>query len=66
MVAFVAFAVVAVFAGGFGAGRVHHPANLKLSAVKAEIAKVEVEAEKLVGEGKAVALSVVNRLKSLL
>ena len=26
---------------GFGAGRVHHPANLKLSVVKAEIMKVE-------------------------
>ena len=37
-----AFALVV----GFGAGRVHHPANLKLAAIKAEIAKTEAEFEK--------------------
>ncbi len=37
-------AVTVSLAIGFGFGRVKHPANLKLSAVKAEIAKIEAEA----------------------
>ncbi len=58
--------VVVSLVAGFGFGRVKHPANLKVSAVKAEIVKLEGEAVQLVGEGKAVAVSIVNRLKALL
>lgn len=55
--------VVALLAIGFGAGRVHHPANLKLSAVKAEIAKTEAEFEKqIVLAGTAI----IARLKAVL
>jgi hypothetical protein len=50
---------VAMLAGGFGLGRVKHPANLKLSAVKTEIAKIEAE---VVADAKAV----VARVKALL
>ncbi len=53
----IAFVIVAAL--GFGAGRVKHPANLKISAVKAELAKLEAE-------GKAEYAAVVARLKSLL
>jgi hypothetical protein len=56
---FTVAAVLAVFALGFGAGRVKHPANLKLSAVKAEIAKIEAD-------GTEFAASVVARIKGLL
>lgn len=34
--------ILALLALGFGAGRVHHPANLKLSNIKAVIAEYEV------------------------
>ena len=53
------FIAVAMLVGGFGLGRVKHPANLKLSAVKAEIAKIEAE---VVADAKAV----VARVKALL
>jgi len=52
-------AVLALLALGFGAGRVKHPANLKLAAVKAEIVKIEAEA-------KAEYAAVVARIKALL
>jgi hypothetical protein len=58
---FIALAVAAVFALGFGAGRVKHPANLKVSAVKAEIAKLEGEVKNYAIASKAIA-----RLKALL
>lgn len=48
-----------LLAGGFGLGRVHHPANLKLDAVKAEIAKIEAE---VVADAK----TVIARVKALL
>ena len=37
--------IIALFFGllGFGLGRVHHPASLKVSAIKAEIVKLEAE-----------------------
>jgi hypothetical protein len=54
-------AVTIALAVGFGAGRVHHPANLKLSAVKAEIAKIEAEATSGV-----LYKDVIGRIKSLL
>jgi hypothetical protein len=53
------FIAVAMLVGGFGLGRVKHPANSKLSAVKAEIAKIEAE---VVVDAKAV----VARVKALL
>lgn len=40
----IAISYVAVLAIGFGLGRVKHPANLKLSAIKAEIKYIELEA----------------------
>ena len=52
-------AVTIALAVGFGMGRVHHPANLKLSAVKAEIAKIEAE---VVADAKAV----IARVKAVL
>lgn len=55
----IAAAVLAVFALGFGFGRVKHPANLKLRAVKTEIAKIEADGTQYVA-------SVVARLKVLL
>lgn len=65
-----AVAIFAIFALGFGAGRVKHPANLKLSAVKAEIAKIEAELvaeeKKLAAEAKSAYAAVVARIKSLL
>jgi hypothetical protein len=48
---------------GFGAGRVHHPANFKLAAIKAEIAKIESEASVCII---ADYREVVTRVKSLL
>jgi hypothetical protein len=59
-------AVTIALAVGFGMGRVHHPANLKLSAVKAEIAKVEAELAGTDVSVAAKALAVVARLKALL
>jgi hypothetical protein len=62
--------VAAVLALGFGLGRVHHPANLKLSAVKAEIAKIEQEAQVVVIADEAKVKALVNgitaRVKALL
>lgn len=70
MVIGIVVAVAAVFGLGFGAGRVKHPANLKLSAVKAEVAKIEAELvadeKKLVAEAKSAYAAVVARVKSLL
>ena len=51
----------AALAIGFGAGRVKHPANLKLAAIKAEIAKIEAEVKAY-----AIASAIVVRLKKLL
>lgn len=56
-----ALGIVALLAIGFGAGRVKHPANLKVSAVKAEIAKLEGEVKNYAIASKAIA-----RLKALL
>ena len=56
---FITIGVIALLAIGFGAGRVHHPANLKLVAVKAELAKIEGE---ILTNSKAV----VARIKALL
>lgn len=56
-------AAVVLFAYGaaaFGLGRVKHPANLKLSAVKAEIAKISYSNVSVEVSG------VVARLKALL
>ena len=47
---FTVILVLAVFALGFGAGRVKHPSNLALSKVKAEVRKIEQEALTLVIE----------------
>jgi hypothetical protein len=58
------FSVVAIVVSavlGFAGGRVHHPANLKLAAVKAEIAKIEEEVKAYV-----IASAIVVRLKKLL
>lgn len=55
----VAVILLAYGAACFGLGREKHPANLKLSAVKAEIAKIEAE---VASDVKAV----VARIKSLL
>jgi hypothetical protein len=55
------FSVVAAAGLGFGAGRVKHPANLKLAAIKAEIAKIEAEVKAY-----AIASAIVVRLKKLL
>lgn len=52
-------AVLALVALGFGLGRVKHPANLKLSKIKAEVLQLELE-------GKAEEKAVVARIKSLL
>lgn len=52
-------AVAALIAAGFGLGRVKHPANLKLSKIKAEVTQLELE-------GKAEEKSVVARIKALL
>lgn len=51
----------AVFALGFGAGRVKHPANLTVANVKAEVAKLEAEVKSYVIASKAIA-----RIKALL
>lgn len=66
MVAFVAVALVGIFVGGYFAGKKLHPANSALSAVKAELHNLEVDAEKLPSEAKAALLSAVYRVKSLL
>lgn len=58
---FTAFVLAAVFALGFGAGRVHHPANLTVANVKAEIVKIEAEVKSYVIASKAIA-----RIKALL
>ena len=63
---FTVILVLAVFALGFGAGRVKHPSNLSLSMVKEEVRKIEQEALTLVNEDKSKVLAVVARLKSLL
>lgn len=61
---FVAIGFLVALAGGFGLGRVKHPANLKLSAVKAEIAEYEAE---IAGAPVAVELkALLARIKSLL
>lgn len=61
---FIAIGLLAAAALGFGAGRVKHPANLKLSAVKAEIAKYGAE---IAGVPVAVEIkALLSRLKSLL
>lgn len=66
----IAVAVVALVALSFGAGRVKHPANLKVAAVKAELLKIEAELkadeQKLVAEAKGAYAAVVARIKSLL
>ena len=66
----IALGFLVVAALGFGAGRVKHPANLKLSAVKAEIAKLEAEivaeGNKLSAEVELAYASVISRLKLLL
>jgi hypothetical protein len=56
---FFAISYVAVLALGFGFGRVHHPANLKLAAIKAEIMKIE-------SDGVISVSNLFIRLKSLL
>ena len=58
---FITIVGLAIFALGFGAGRVKHPANLKVSAVKAEIAKLESEVKAYAIASKAIA-----RIKALL
>jgi len=58
---FALIAVVAILSMGFGLGRVRHPANLKLSALKAEIAKIEVELTADITDN-----AIVARLKKLL
>lgn len=67
---FLTFAFLVVAALGFGAGRVKHPANLKVSAVKAELAKLEAEAKaevsKLSAEAQSAYIAVAARIKSLL
>lgn len=44
----------------------YHPANLKLAAVKAEVAKLEVEGQAKAEAVKAEFVAVVARLKALL
>jgi len=57
---FIMVAVILFGAACFGLGRVKHPANLKLSAVKAEIATLE-------GEASTISMSIVaRRLRALL
>ncbi len=61
-------AVVIAFVAGVAVANVKHSANLKLSAVKAEIAKIESEIagqEAIVFASKAVAV-VVARIKAAL
>lgn len=61
-----AFAAVVIALACFGLGRVKHPANLKLSAVKTEIAKLESEAESYMATEKSAVYKVVDRIKALL
>jgi hypothetical protein len=61
MFTFSVVAIVVSAALGFAGGRVHHPANLKLVAVKAEIVKIEEEVKAYV-----IASAIVVRLKKLL
>jgi hypothetical protein len=59
MVHLVASAVLVAL--GFGLGRVKHPSNLKLSAIKAEVLKLEAEVKNY-----SVASAAIARLKKLL
>jgi hypothetical protein len=61
MFTFSAIAIVVSALLGFAGGRVHHPANLKVAAIKAEIAKIETEVKAYV-----IASAIVVRLKKLL
>jgi hypothetical protein len=51
--------ILALLALGFGAGRVHHPANLKVANIKIEIANFEAT---LAGDAKAV----IAKIKAIL
>jgi hypothetical protein len=63
-------AVLAIFALGFGAGRVKHPANLTVANVKAEIVKLEAEAKaevsKLSAEAQSAYIAIAARIKAIL
>jgi hypothetical protein len=54
-----AITALALLALGFGLGRVKHPANLKVAAIKAKIAELEAE-------GKAETFLVLAKIKALL
>lgn len=56
---FTLISAVAILAAGFGLGRVKHPSNLKLTAIKAEIVKIE-------GEVSTDVKSVIARVKAIL
>jgi hypothetical protein len=58
--------VVVSLVAGFGFGRVKHPANLKVAAVKAEIAKLEAEFTGGLNAEEAKVRAVVARIKAAL